>query len=169
LRSEADDEFSTVHAHLDDLDYYALLGLARGAGADAVRDAFHQFALKFHPDRYVDEPARQSVALAVFKRGAEAYRVLNNPVLRARYDLALGRGALRLSVDEMFAGADATGVVHEPPLPSAAQALYDKAVQALERGDLNGAKMHLMLARAKASGPRLDTLQARIEAASKKR
>lgn len=165
-----DPQFSLVFEHLDELDYYALLGATKASSADEIREAFHRFALVFHPDRYVDAPERQADALVVFKRGSEAYRVLQSAVLRARYDLARAKGALRLSVDEMFAGASATtGAVAEVALPAAAQALYDKALQALERGDLGSAKMHLMLARAKASSPRFDALQARIDAASPKR
>ena len=162
-------QFAQVFEQLEDLDYYALLGLPSSAPHEEVREAFHQFALMFHPDRYVDEPDQQERALRVFKRGSEAYRVLTNQVLRARFDKARGAGATRLSVDEMFAGADAaTGAVAEIPLPAAAQALYDKAVVALERGDLAGAKMHAMLARAKASSPKLDVLDAKIAEAAKK-
>lgn len=160
-------QFDFIRDQLDDLDYYGLLGVAKSASVEQIRDAFHQFALLFHPDRYVDDEPRQRQALHVFKRGSEAYRVLTNAVLRARFDQARARGALRLSADEMFAGADATsGAVAELPLPAAAQALFDKATQALERGDLSTAKMHLMLARAKASSPRFDLLQARIDEAS---
>ncbi|MFO0558130.1 MAG: DnaJ domain-containing protein [Polyangiales bacterium] len=169
--SERRAQFDLVREQLDDLDYYAVLGVAKSASAEQIRDAFHEFALLFHPDRYVDDEATQRQALHVFKRGSEAYRVLTNTVLRARFDQARARGALRLSADEMFAGVDsASGAVAEIPLPPAAQALFDKATQALERGDINNAKMHLMLARAKASSPRFDVLQARIdEATSRKR
>lgn len=163
-------QFELVREQLDELDYYALFALPSAASQEDVREAFHRFALLFHPDRYVDEPERQAHALRVFKRGSEAYRVLSNQVLRARFDKARASGATRLSADEMFAGADAsTGAVAEVPLPAVAQALYDKAVQALERGDLAGAKMHAMLARAKASAPKLDALDAKIAEASRKK
>jgi len=169
--SERRAQFDLVREQLDDLDYYAVLGVAMSASVEQIRDAFHEFALLFHPDRYVDDEATQRQALHVFKRGSEAYRVLTNAVLRARFDQARARGALRLSADEMFAGVDSSsGAVAEIPLPAVAQALFDKATQALERGDVNNAKMHLMLARAKASSPRFDVLQSRIdEAAARKR
>jgi curved DNA-binding protein CbpA len=170
VQTDERDEFESVSAQLDALDYYALLGLSSAATTEEIRAAFHRFALLFHPDRYVDEPGRQGVALRVFKRGSEAYRVLSSTVLRARFDKARSGGALRLSIDEMFAGEDAsTGAVAEVPLPPIAQALYDKAVQSFERGDLAGARMHLMLARAKASGAQLDALEARLAQASERK
>lgn len=165
---EVDSQFALVRDNLDELDYYALLGVAKNASHDEIRQGFHRFALVFHPDRYVDDEQRQPEALRVFKRGSEAYRVLSNTVLRARFDKARGDGALRLTHDQMFAGVDAsTGAVAEVPLPAAAQALYDKAVAAIERGDVGNAKMHLMLARAKASSPKFDLLDTRIQEASK--
>lgn len=164
---DADSSFSLVRDNLDELDYYALLGVAKTASPDEIRDGFHKFALLFHPDRYVDDELRQPEALRVFKRGSEAYRVLSNAVLRARFDKARVEGALRLSHEQMFAGVDGSGAVAEVPLPPAAQALYDKAVAAIERGDVNNAKMHLMLARAKASSPKFDLLDTRIQEASK--
>ncbi len=164
---ESGDPFELVRDHLDELDYYALLGVVKSSTHEEIRAAFHQFALLFHPDRYVDDERRQPEALRVFKRGSEAYRVLTNAVLRARFDKARVDGALRLSADEMFSGVDSsTGTVSEIALPPAAQALFDKSVAALERGDLGNAKMHLMLARAKVSSPKFDVLQARIDEAS---
>lgn len=168
--SDASEQFDFVREQLEELDYYALLGVAKSATHEEIRSAFHEFALMFHPDRYVDDERKQPEALRVFKRGSEAYRVLTNAVLRARFDVARAKGALRLSADEMFSGADSsTGAVAEIPLPPAAQALYDKAVQALDKGDLSNAKMHLMLARAKASSPRFDQLQAKIDAAGSRK
>jgi curved DNA-binding protein CbpA len=82
---------------LEDSSYYELLGVLELADAAAIQAAFHEFALAFHPD--VHRSAEADVAAMadrVFRRGAEAYRVLSNPTLRAEYDLALARGQLRL-------------------------------------------------------------------------
>ncbi len=35
-----------------DLDPYEVLGVSRGADRAAVRDAFHQMSMRYHPDRY---------------------------------------------------------------------------------------------------------------------
>ena len=62
--------------------FYEVLGLQREAGADDVRKAYRQAALKNHPDR---NPGDQE-AEARFKEATEAYQCLSDPDKRARYD-----------------------------------------------------------------------------------
>ena len=83
---------------LDDSTYYELLGVLEIADADGVRKAFHEFALGFHPDAHPNLEERDRIRMVrVFQRGVEAYRVLADPEARARYDLELAKGALRLT------------------------------------------------------------------------
>jgi molecular chaperone DnaJ len=63
-------------------DYYEVLGVPKGAGADEIKKAYRQAALKFHPDK---NPGNKE-AEEKFKEAAEAYDVLSNPDKRARYD-----------------------------------------------------------------------------------
>jgi curved DNA-binding protein CbpA len=86
---------------IDDASYYELLGILDLADAGAIKAAFHEFALAFHPDQHREgtEEERET-ARYVFQRGAEAYRVLSDPELRAKYDLALASGHLRLVAGE---------------------------------------------------------------------
>jgi curved DNA-binding protein len=65
-------------------DYYAALGVERGANADAIRKAYRRLAQKFHPD-----VSKEPDAEAKFKEIAEAYQTLKDPEKRAAYD-ALG-------------------------------------------------------------------------------
>jgi curved DNA-binding protein CbpA len=82
---------------LDDATYYEILGVLHIADAAAIREAFHEFALAFHPDAQLDlEPEARSVVTRIFQRGVEAYRVLSSDDERARYDLTLAKGMLRL-------------------------------------------------------------------------
>jgi DnaJ-class molecular chaperone len=83
---------------LEDSTYYELLGILEIAGDEAVQSAFHEFSQSFHPDnnRGADEKLRADIT-RIFKRGAEAYRVLRDPRSRAAYDLAMAQGALRLT------------------------------------------------------------------------
>lgn len=83
---------------LEDSSYYELLGILEIAGDEAVQAAFHEFSQSFHPDnhRSADENLRADIT-RIFKRGAEAYRVLRDPRSRASYDLAMAQGALRLT------------------------------------------------------------------------
>lgn len=88
---------------LPTLSYYAILRVAPDAGPAQVKAAFHSFALRAHPDRYVDmEDAEVARAAAeVFKRGVEAYNVLSKPDLRAKYDKGLAAGKLRFDPDAL--------------------------------------------------------------------
>lgn len=85
-------------AVLDDTSYYDLLSLLEVADDSAIQNAFHDFSQHFHPDahRHRSPEIREAVTI-IFKRGAEAYRVLKDPETRAAYDLGLAQGALRYS------------------------------------------------------------------------
>lgn len=82
---------------LASMSYYEVLRVAPDASAADVQRAFHDLALRSHPDRFVEEgPEVAEAAAKVFKRAVEAYNVLRRPDLRRRYDAELGKGALRL-------------------------------------------------------------------------
>lgn len=137
-------------ALLDQSSYYEVLGLLEIADAGAVRQAFHEFAVAFHPDAYPDADAETADALLrIFQRGAEAYRVLSRPESRADYDLALAKGQLRL--DDTIA---------PPPLSRdsdirsldelcrspAARRFAKRAEELISSGDLPSAKRELQMA-----------------------
>lgn len=62
-------------------DYYAILGVDRGASADEIRKAYKKLAHKYHPD-----VSKESKAEERFKEIAEAYQTLKDPAKRAAYD-----------------------------------------------------------------------------------
>lgn len=63
-------------------DYYKILGVARGAGADDIKKAFRKLARKYHPDvNPGDKKAEEK-----FKEINEAYEVLSDPDKRHKYD-----------------------------------------------------------------------------------
>ncbi len=66
-------------------DYYEVLGVARGADADALKRAYRKLARKYHPDVSKEKNAENK-----FKEVQEAYEVLRDPEKRAAYD-QLGR------------------------------------------------------------------------------
>ena len=65
-------------------DYYAALGVERGASPGEIKKAYRRLAQKYHPD-----VSKEPGAEARFKEVAEAYQTLKDPEKRAAYD-ALG-------------------------------------------------------------------------------
>ena len=63
-------------------DYYEVLGVEKGASAEAIKKAYRKAAMKYHPDRNPgDKEAEEK-----FKEVGEAYEVLSDDDKRARYD-----------------------------------------------------------------------------------
>ncbi len=82
-------------------DYYEVLGVARDADQKAIKDAFRQLALKYHPDRNKEPGAEER-----FKEIAEAYAVLNDPQKRAAYDAGGHAGVAGFSPEDLFGHLD---------------------------------------------------------------
>lgn len=83
-------------AALDAISYYGLFRIPQSATFDDLRAGFHAFAESFHPDVHRWRHPNEQAALGIiYRRGTEAYRVLSDPSLRARYDIALANGILR--------------------------------------------------------------------------
>ncbi len=93
-------------------DYYATLGLERGATDADVKKAFRKLAQQWHPDVNKDAAAQER-----FKEINEAYQVLSDPERRQRYDMfgsagvegdpAAGFGGFADIFDAFFGGAAA--------------------------------------------------------------
>ncbi|KMT21642.1 molecular chaperone DnaJ [Clostridium cylindrosporum] len=63
-------------------DYYAVLGLEKGASEDEIKKAFRKMAIKYHPDKNQGNKEAEDK----FKEVNEAYQVLSDPEKKARYD-----------------------------------------------------------------------------------
>ena len=71
-------------------DYYEVLGLGKGAGAEEIKKAYRRKAFKHHPDKnHGDKTAEEK-----FKEISEAYEVLSDPNKKAAYD-QYGHGGLK--------------------------------------------------------------------------
>lgn len=82
-----------------DREYYELLGVKPDASEAQIKKAYYKLALKLHPDKNPDNPE----AAQTFQRVGEAYQVLSNPGLRAKYD-AQGKDGVE-DVNFMESGA----------------------------------------------------------------
>jgi DnaJ-class molecular chaperone len=64
-------------------DYYAILGVKRGAGDKEIRQAYRRLARKYHPDVNAGDKAAEEK----FKEINAAYEVLSDAEKRRKYDL----------------------------------------------------------------------------------
>jgi curved DNA-binding protein CbpA len=153
---------------LEQLDYYTLLQVPEQASADEVRRAFHRFAAKYHPDRFSGagaEPAKVERAAQIYRRGAEAYKVLTDPRRRKAYDLGLVEGRLRL--DPTAEAPQEPVAVGQWPIKvksPLARPFAIKAEQLYKAGDFGNAKTNLKLALQKDKGnPQIELLLKDVE------
>jgi curved DNA-binding protein len=102
-------------------DYYASLGLERGASEEDIKKAYRRFARKYHPD-----VSKEAGAEEKFKEIAEAYQTLKDPQKRAAYDQL---------------GAHAPGQEFQPPPDWRQQ--YSESPFAAEDLDLSDLFAHL--------------------------
>src|SRR4051794_40220781 len=63
-------------------DYYATLGVSRGASQDEIQKAYRKLARKYHPDMNPDDKSAQKK----FKDVQQAYDVLSDEKKRKMYD-----------------------------------------------------------------------------------
>lgn len=145
------DLLGLLHEDLDHLSYYNLLGVSPGADDETIRQAFQGRSLWLHPDRH-----RQSAGLelrvqieAVYRRIAEAYRVLGRPAERAAYDALLAQGVTRYSAEAAESqagtgqGAVASAKTGTSPPPSRPDERI-QSVQARQLYDLSKASVRAM-------------------------
>jgi molecular chaperone DnaJ len=79
-------------------DYYEILGISKGAGADEIKKAYRKMAIKHHPDKNPDNKEAE----AKFKEAAEAYEVLSNADKKARYDQFGHQAFEGMNMDDIF-------------------------------------------------------------------
>jgi curved DNA-binding protein CbpA len=153
---------------LEKLDYYTLLQVAEDASSDEVRQAFHRFAAKYHPDRFAGAGAEQAKvdrANQIYRRGAEAYRVLTDYARRKLYDGGLAQGRLRFDPRGELPAEPVS--LHKWPIKvknPIARPFATKAEQLYRAGDWGNAKTNLKLALSKDKGnAQLEALLADVE------
>jgi len=107
---------------LASVSYYEILKVPSGAPLESIKEAFQEFALEYHPDRYVRESTEAGeLAAQIFKRGTEAFAVLSDSRTRALYDEGLQRGQLR------YVPGEAAKAAREAQMPTEPRSLEDLA------------------------------------------
>ena len=131
-------------------DYYEVLGVARDADPKAIKSAFRELALRYHPDR-----SREPDAEERFKEIAEAYAVLGDPKKRADYDAHgfAGDEGMRpedvfsaFDLDDLFGGLgfDLGGTGGFGPPGGGAGGIFDRLFGARRRGPPRGANVEVL-------------------------
>ncbi|XP_010427913.1 PREDICTED: uncharacterized protein LOC104712664 [Camelina sativa] len=69
--------------------YYEILGVAVDSSAEQIRRAYHKLAMKWHPDRWTNDPFGAGEAKRRFQQIQEAYSVLSDQRKRSFYDAGL--------------------------------------------------------------------------------
>jgi curved DNA-binding protein CbpA len=137
-------------ARLGHESYYDILEVPQNVDEQALKEAFHRFALSCHPDQFVDADPKVGLAAAeVFKRGVEAYRTLSRPILRIKYDTSLAKGKLRYvegEVQEKPAGPPRNKALYEIAKTPRAKQFALKADRAIAAGKLDEARIALITA-----------------------
>ena len=86
-------------------DFYEILEVDRGGGAEEIKKAYRKQAVKYHPDKNPGDKAAEEK----FKELGEAYEILSDPQQRAVYDRH-GHAAF----DKRSGGGFGRGQAHDP-------------------------------------------------------
>lgn len=82
----------------DKPEYYAVLGLTKGATEEEIKKAHQKKVMKYHPDRNVNKSAEEKAeAQKNFQQVAEAFDILGDAQKRATYDSYGHDGLARLA------------------------------------------------------------------------
>jgi DnaJ domain len=100
--------------------YYDMLSVARTAPADEIKKAFRREIARYHPDKVQHLGGEfQEMAAGIAADLTEAYRILMDPGLRAKYDADLGGPAVKAPVAPPRPVADPPPFAGDPPPPPA--------------------------------------------------
>ena len=80
-------EAETLAAALDQLDYFAVLGLGQAATPGEIKAAYYRESRAYHPDRYAALPSTELKEMIgkIYRRVNEAYTVLRDDRKRLKY------------------------------------------------------------------------------------
>lgn len=101
-------EIEALHARLDELDHYALLGVARGADRKAVKSAYYAHASRMHPDRHFGKNLGHYKAKmeAIFVRMTVAHDTLAAQQRRVEYDAYLAERDRTSTFEQVVSAAE---------------------------------------------------------------
>jgi curved DNA-binding protein CbpA len=92
LKEEQKKRILYVHAHLEEWNHYALLGLKRTAKNSEIKRGYFKASKEFHPDAYFRKEMGTYAKRVdeIFRAMKKAYDVLGSSTMRTEYDSTLG-------------------------------------------------------------------------------
>lgn len=117
-----------------------MLGVAKDADQKAIKDAFRNLALKYHPDRNKEPGAEER-----FKGIAEAYAVLSDPKKRAEYDARGFAGVAGFSQQDLFGGINFEDIFGGLNFDFGAFSPFDGLFRRRRAGPVRGANIEVEL------------------------
>ena len=121
-------------------DYYEVLGITKDADQKAIKDAFRNLALKYHPDRNKEPGAEER-----FKEIAEAYAILSDPKKRAEYDARGFAGVEGFSREDLFSGINFDDIFGGLNFDFGGGGLFDGFFHRRRKGPAHGANIEVEL------------------------
>lgn len=135
-----------LYEHIDQLNYYQILGVNDTASAQEITGAYQRIAMLLHPDRhYQNREHRYAKRIyKLFKRMTEAHQVLSNAARRGDYDRQLKSGTLRYdSSSAKFVEAARLDQTMRTP---EGREFVELGMALAEQGDPGGARMNYQMA-----------------------
>jgi DnaJ-class molecular chaperone len=141
-------EIKALAKILDEIDYYQLIHVNRGATPTQVKQAYHATSRAFHPDANRHLPNElQSAVAKIAKRVTEAYSVLRDPRRRQAYDRRLDTGAgMRMQLAEAQAEAGRQAAEERQGRTREGRQFLTRALADIKRKDYAAAERNLRTA-----------------------
>lgn len=141
----------TMFRLLDEVDYYQVLGVDPDCSKEALKNAYFELSLEFHPDRFflLRSGDLKEKIYAIYRRITEAHGVLSDERRRAAYDEVRRSRFEKGSATDVpgsFEEAQQTEMFNVPATHAKAKHFIDLARAAFTDGDALGTRLHLHLA-----------------------
>ena len=143
-------ETKQIAKHLEQLDYFQVLGVDYDAPLELLKSQYHQLQRNYHPDSFFSSPDEELkwAVHAIAKRVAEAYVILRDPAKRKKYtrDITSEERAKKLRYDEESEREQRIEKEQEVAKTAQGRQLWTKAMNAERSGDLKSAIRDLQTA-----------------------
>ena len=141
-------EIQALAKIVDELDYYQLLEIQRGASRDEIKAAYYASSRSFHPDANRELPQELiDQCEQISKRVTEAYCVLRDRRRRSAYDGHLDKGVgVRMQLAEAAAEHKRAQVEERQGKTPQGRQFFLRAQQDAESGNLKAAIQNLQMA-----------------------